>query len=324
VIPISAELDVTLEPAVPPKRAHVLHRFFKNVSRDKQLLLIILPVILYYIVFHYIPMYGVIIAFKKFQPLKGILGSTWVGFHYFEQFFNSVYFWRLLKNTLLLSLNSLFWGFPVPIIFALLLNELRETFFKRFVQTVSYLPHFISLVVVAGMIVTFTSPLDGVINLILRALGFEPINFLNEPGWFRTIFVSSGIWQGFGWGSIIYLAAIAGINPQLYEAAEVDGAKRWQKVRHITIPGIMPTIIILFILNIGHLMDVGFEKVLLLYSPATYDTADVFGTFVYRRGIMNAEYSYAAAIGLFNNLINVMLLVSANYISRKESETSLW
>lgn len=323
MIPISANLEAMPDAAVSKKPPRIL-RFLKHASRDKQLLLIVSPVILYFIVFHYVPMYGVIIAFKKFQPLKGILGSSWAGFRYFEQFFHSVYFWRLIKNTLLLSINALFWGFPVPIIFALLLNELRERFFKRFVQTVSYLPHFISLVVVAGMIVTFTSPLDGVINVILQALGFKPINFLNEPGWFRTIYVSSGIWQGFGWGSIIYLAAIAGINPQLYEAAEVDGATRWHKMRHITIPGIMPTIIILFILNLGQLMDVGIEKILLLYSPATYDTSDVIGTFVYRRGIVNAEYSYAAAIGLFNNLINVTLLVTANYISRKVSETSLW
>ncbi|MBO9606242.1 MAG: sugar ABC transporter permease [Paenibacillaceae bacterium] len=269
-------------------------------------------------------MYGVLIAFKKFQALKGIVGSPWVGFDNFRHFFESVYFGRVIKNTVLLSLYSLFWGFPAPIAFALLLNELRERFFKRFVQTVSYLPHFISLVVVAGMIVTFTSPIDGVINAFLQWIGEKPVNFLNEPGWFRTIYIASGVWQDFGWGSIIYLAALAGINPQLYEAAEVDGARRWHKMRYITLPGLLPTIVILFILQVGHLMDVGYEKILLLYSPATYETADVIGTFVYRSGIVGSQFSYAAAVGLFNNAINVVLLVTVNRISRKLTDTSLW
>nr|WP_307720049.1 ABC transporter permease subunit [Paenibacillus koleovorans] len=306
------------------KDTNVLNRFFMNVKRDRQLVIIILPVILYYIIFHYVPMYGLLIAFKKFSPMKGILGSEWVGFQYFIEFFNSIYFWRLIKNTLLISVYSLIWGFPAPILFALLLNELKERFFKRAVQTISYLPHFISLVVVAGMIVNFTSPLDGIVNTVISWFGFKPINFLNEPGWFRTIYISSGVWQSFGWGSIIYLAAITGINPHLYEAAEIDGAKRWAKIRYITIPGLMPTIIILFILNIGNLMDVGFEKILLLYSPATYETGDVIATYVYRRGVLNSEFSYATAIGLFNNVINVCLLITANRISRKVSETSLW
>ncbi|WP_235885340.1 ABC transporter permease [Paenibacillus cymbidii] len=283
-----------------------------------------MPVIVYFAVFHYVPMYGVLIAFKKFQALKGIVGSPWVGFDNFRHFFESVYFGRVIKNTVLLSLYSLLWGFPAPIAFALLLNELRERFFKRFVQTVSYLPHFISLVVVAGMIVTFTSPIDGVINAFLQWIGEKPVNFLNEPGWFRTVYIVSGVWQDFGWGSIIYLAALAGINPQLYEAAEVDGARRWHKMRYITLPGLLPTIVILFILQVGHLMDVGYEKILLLYSPATYETADVIGTFVYRSGIVGSQFSYAAAVGLFNNAINVVLLVTVNRISRKLTDTSLW
>jgi putative aldouronate transport system permease protein len=306
------------------KKQGILSRTVKNVKRDKYLLLIILPVIVYFLIFHYFPMYGVIIAFKKFQPLKGILGSPWAGFTYFEQFFKSIYFWRLMKNTVLLSFYSLIFGFPVPIIFALLLNELRERFFKKLVQTVSYLPHFISIVVVSGMIINFTSPTDGIINIMLKIFGFQPINFMSEPGYFRSIYVSSGIWQEFGWGSIIYLAAIAGIDPQLYEAAEMDGANRWRKIMHITLPCIMPTVIILLTLQIGHMMEVGFEKILLLYNPATYETSDVIATFVYKRGIMNSEYSFAAAIGLFNNLINLTLLVSVNYISRRFSKTSLW
>ena len=302
----------------------MLHQVIKVVNRDKYLLLLAAPVLIYFVVFHYVPMYGIIIAFKQFRPVDGIMGSAWVGIQNFQQFFDSIYFWRLLRNTLLISLYSLFWGFPAPILFALLLNELRGRLFKRTVQTISYLPHFISIVVIAGMIVTFTNPLDGILNLALAKLGFAPIGFLNDPDWFRTIFVASGVWQSFGWGSIIYLAAIAGINPQLYEAAEMDGANRFKKVLHITLPGIVPTIVILFILNIGNLMDVGFEKVLLLYNPATYETADVIGTFVYRRGILNSDFSFAAAVNLFNNVINIMLLVSVNWISRKVSETSLW
>ncbi|MFC5653324.1 ABC transporter permease [Paenibacillus solisilvae] len=301
-----------------------IQQLIKHARRDKVLLLIISPVVLYFFIFHYIPMYGIIIAFKKFQPINGILGSPWAGFMYFEQFFNSIYFWRLLRNTLLLSLNTLFWGFPVPILFALLINELRESLFKKTVQTISYLPHFISIVVVIGMIVNFTSPTDGIINLLLAKLGMEPINFLNSPDWFRTIYVSSGIWQGFGWGSIIYLAAISAIDPQIYEAAEIDGARRWHKMMHVTLPGILSTVIILFILAVGQLMEVGFEKILLLYSPTTYETADVISTFVYRRGVINSEYSFSAAIGLFNNLINLTLLLTVNYASKKVSETSLW
>jgi putative aldouronate transport system permease protein len=296
----------------------------KNISRDKYLLLIIFPVVVYYIVFQYLPMYGILIAFKKFYPLRGILGSPWVGFQHFEQFFNSIYFWRLMKNTLLLSFYSLFWGFPVPIMFALLLNELKDNLFKKTVQTVSYLPHFISVVVIAGMIVNFTSPIDGVINQLLGWFGVEPIHFMNESSYFRSIFISSGIWQEFGWGTIIYLAAIAGIDPQLYEAAQMDGATRWHKMLHITLPCILPTIIILLILSLSRVMDVGFEKIILLYNPTTYETADVISTYVYRRGILGGDFSLSAAIGLFNNVINLILLVSVNYISRKVSETSLW
>lgn len=315
-------MDMNSVPGI--RHPNILMRFIKNVRKDKQLVVIVLPVLIYYIIFHYVPMYGLLIAFKNFMPLKGILGSSWIGLQNFMEFFNSIYFWRLLRNTVLISLYFLIWGFPAPILFALMLNEMKERFFKRAVQTISYLPHFISLSVVAGMIVTFTSPLDGVVNVILGWFGINPINFMSDSGWFRTIYVSSGVWQSFGWGSIIYLAAISGINPQLYEAAEMDGAKRWAKIRHITIPGLLPTIIILFILNIGSMMDVGFEKVLLLYNPTTYETADIIGTYVYRKGILESQFGYGAAVGLFNNVINVFLLITANYISRRVSETSLW
>lgn len=299
-------------------------RLGRYIWRDRYLFLLISPVVLYHIVFHYIPMYGAIIAFKDFSPGEGILGSPWVGFENFQTFFDSFYFVRIVKNTVLLSLYTLLWGFPVPIIFALMLNELRNQLFKRSVQTISYLPHFISVVVIAGMIVKFVSPNDGVINKGLSAIGIGSIDFLSRPEWFRTIFVASEIWQGFGWGAIIYLAALAGIDPSLYEASDVDGATRWQKMLFVTLPGLVPVMVILLILNMGNLMVVGFEKVLLLYSPATYETSDVIQTYIYRRGIISADYSLAAAIGLFNSTINLILLVTVNRLARRFTETSLW
>lgn len=282
-----------------------------------------LPVVAYYIIFHYAPMYGAIIAFKEFNPALGIMGSPWVGFKHFKSFFEGVYFWRLVRNTLLISVYSLIWGFPAPIILALLLNEVKNKYFKRTVQTVSYLPHFISLVVVCGIIKDFTST-DGVINDIIEFLGGERTNFLMIPEWFRPIYVGSGIWQEVGWGSIIYLAAITNIDPQLYEAATIDGASRWKQIWHITLPGIVPTIVILLILRLGGLMSVGFEKIILLYNSATMETADVISSYVYRRGLLDFDYSFSAAVGLFNSVINLILITSANRLSRKVSETSLW
>lgn len=234
-----------------------------------------------------------------------------------------MYFWRLIRNTLLLNVYDLIFGFPVSIILALLLNEIRKMMFKRFVQTISYLPHFISIVVVAGMMFDFLSR-DGLINQLLGFIGVEPIDFLKEAGWFRFIFVSSGIWQGVGWGSIIYLAAIANIDPTLYEAAKIDGASLWKQIFHITIPGIMPTIVIMLILNMGHLLSVGSEKVLLLYNPLTYETADVISTYVYRKGVLEASYSFTTAVGLFNSVISLILIVSANAVSKRVSENKLW
>jgi putative aldouronate transport system permease protein len=321
---VRTEADYIEQAALLPRKKSWSKRFRQTIERDKYLYMLILPVLIYYVVFHYVPMYGIIIAFKKFQPLKGILGSSWVGFRYFEEFFTAPYFWRLLKNTLLLSFYSLVWGFPAPVLFALLLNEVRHKLYKRLVQTVSYLPHFISIVVIAGMVVSFTGLREGIVNQALVLFGMEPINFMAEPGWFRTIFVGSGIWQGFGWGSIIYLAAIAGIDPQLYEAAEMDGAGRWTRMWHITIPSLIPTIVIMFIMQMGHLMDIGVEKVLLLSNPLTYETADVISTFVYRRGVLNQDYSFATAVGLFNNVINLILLISVNALSRRLSQSSLW
>jgi len=282
-----------------------------------------LPVIAYYAIFHYGPMYGLQIAFKDFSPAKGIWGSPWVGFKHFESFFNGIYFWRLIKNTILINVYDLLFGFPAAIMLALLLNEIRQNAFKRVVQTISYLPHFISIVIVAGMMVDFLSR-SGLINQILGSFGIEPIDFLKEEGWFRFLFVSSGIWQGIGWGSIVYLAAMATIDPTLYEAARMDGANRFQQVLHITIPGIMPTIVILFILNMGNMLTVGSEKVLLLYNPLTYETSDVISTYVYRKGVLEASYSFTAAVGLFNSVISFILIVAANSFVKRISENKLW
>ncbi|MEK3722717.1 ABC transporter permease [Paenibacillus sp. FSL H8-0034] len=284
--------------------------------------MMLVPVIIYYIVIHYFPIYGLVIAFKDFTPIKGIMNSKWVGLKHFEAFFNSYYFVRLLKNTLLISFYDLIFGFPAPIILALVLNEVKKQMFKRFVQTVSYLPHFISLIVVVGMILDF-SALNGVINQLIVLFGGQPISFMQNQDWFRTVYVGSNIWQGIGWGSIIYLAALSAISPELYEAARVDGANRWSQMLHITIPGIMPTIIIMLILRVGNMMDVGYEKIILLYNPAVYETADVISSFIYRKGLLEMDYSYSTAVGLFNSLINFALLLTVNRLARKTG-TSLW
>lgn len=301
----------------------LLHTIKTDMKRHWGVYLMALPVLAYYIIFHYGPMYGLQIAFKDFQPSDGIWGSAWVGFKHFDSFFNGIYFWRLITNTILLNLYELLFGFPAAIILALLLNEIRKSSFKRIVQSISYLPHFISIVVVAGMMVDFLSR-TGLVNQLLASFGIQPIDFLMEEGWFRFLYVSSGVWQGVGWGSIIYLAAISGIDPTLYEAARIDGAGRWRQTLNVTLPGIMPTIIILLILQMGNMMSVGSEKVLLLYNPLTYSTADVISTYVYRKGVLEASYSFTAAVGLFNSIISFILIVAANKISRRFSETKLW
>ena len=310
--------------AAPPSvGSGKLHRMLRDLRLNKYLYIMILPVIAFYLVFCYAPMYGVIIAFKDFAPMKGIMGSRWVGLLYFRQFFTSIYAWRTIRNTLLLSIYSLLWGFPAPILLALLLNEVKHIAFKKVVQTVTYLPHFISLIVACGLIVNFTQQ-QGLINNLITMLGGQRVLFLQKPEWFRTIYIGSGIWQEIGWGSIIYLAALGGIDTELYEAAAMDGAGRWKQMLHVTLPGIMPTIVILLIMNIGHLMSVGYEKVILLYNPLTYTTADIISSFVYRMGLQNFNYGYATAVGLFNSVVNLVLLVAANFISRKVNETSLW
>ncbi len=304
----------------PSKRNEIMRSIYKS----RYLYVLIIPVFIYYVIFQYVPMYGAQIAFKNFNPFQGIWGSPWVGFKYFTQFFESVYFLRLIRNTLAINIYNIVVGFPAPILLALMLNEVKNRVFKRTVQTVVYLPHFISTVVIVGMLVSFLSPRSGIVNMVIKSLGGQPIQFLAQPGWFRSIYVWSGVWQEAGWGSIIYLAALAGIDPSLYEAAVVDGASRWKRLVHITIPCLIPTIIIMLILRMGGIFNVGFEKIMLMYNPVTYETADVISTYVYRRGILGAEYSFSTAIGLFNSVINFVTLITFNTISRKVSETSLW
>lgn len=294
-----------------------------DIRKNKLLYVMLLPVLLYYVVFHYAPMYGTIIAFKDFSPRLGIWGSDWVGFEHFETFFTGAYFWRTIKNTILISVYELIFGFPAPIILALLLNEVKNSIFKRTVQTVTYMPHFISLVVICGIVKDFTSS-DGIINSLIAWMGGQRVTLLLEPEWFRTVYVTSGIWQHIGWGTIIYLAALTGIDPEQYEAARMDGAGRWKQMLNVTLPGIMPPIVILLILEMGRMMNVGFEKIILLYNPGTYDTADVVSSYVYRVGLQDFNYSFSSAVGLFNSAVNFTLLITSNWISRKLNDTSLW
>lgn len=306
-----------------PKSETLAARAKKDWKRNKSLYLLVIPVLLFYICFHYKPMYGAIIAFMDFNPRKGISGSDWVGFEQFIRFFNSPYFGRLLRNTLLLSVYGIIFGFPMPIILALLLNELKTEKYKKVVQTVTYLPHFISMVVVTGIIKDFTQS-TGLINDIVVAFGGERSSLIMNPNLYRTIYIVSDIWQGIGWGSIIYLSALSGVAQDLYEAASIDGAGRWKQLLNVTLPGIAPTIVIQLILRIGQLLGSGYEKTILLYNEATYETADVIGSYIYRVGILERNWSYSTAIGLFNSAINLVLLIITNKISRKLSETSLW
>lgn len=298
--------------------------FWKSLRRDRQLVFMLIPVVIFFAVFSYYPLYGILIAFKDYSISRGILGSPWAGLRYFRQFFSSPYFGRLLRNTVLISVYSLLWGFPIPILFALLLNEFKDGKFKRLIQTVSYLPHFISLVVICGILIDIFSPQGGVVNSLLYSLTGKRINFFGEPEWFRTMYVGSGVWQEFGWNSIIYLAAITGINPDLYEAARIDGAGRLRQIWHVTLPGIKPTILTLLILNLGNIMSVGYEKIILLYSPTTYETADVISTYVYRTGLLSQQYSYAGAVGLFNSAINIAILVLCNFAGKKLFGVGIW
>lgn len=295
----------------------------KLINKSKYLYALIALPVVYYIVFHYAPMYGILVSFKDYNIVKGIIGSPWAGFKWYEKFLSDPYFWKVVRNTFLLSLENIAFGFPFPIIIALLLNEVRNKKFKKAIQSVTYLPHFISTVVVCGMLVSILSS-DGLVNHIIRALGGEGKQFLMYPEYFRAIYIVSEIWQKAGWTSIIYLAALTGIDSSVLDAATIDGANRMQRIRHVTIPAITPTIATLLIMDLGKMMNLGYEKVLLLYNGSTMETADIIATYVYRRGILQNSFSYATAVGLFQTVIGVVLLVMANKISKKLSETSLW
>ncbi|KHL91985.1 sugar ABC transporter permease [Paenibacillus sp. IHB B 3415] len=309
--------------AAPRFRREPGRRLVRQIARRYDLYLMLLIPVTWYLVFHYGPLYGLQIAFKNFNPGKGILGSSWVGFEHFQRFFDSYYFWRLLWNTLSINLFSLLIAFPVPIMLALLINEIGSKRYSKLLQNVTYIPHFISVVVIVGILTVLLSP-SGPVNMLIQALGGTPTRFMESAAWFKTIFISSNIWQNMGWQSIIYIAALSGINPQLYEAAKMDGASRIRRIWHVSLPGIIPVIVILLILDIGQFMNIGFEKILLMQNNLNLESSDVISTFVYTTGILKGEYSYTAAIGLFNSLINLTLLLLVNRFARKTSDTSLW
>ncbi len=305
------------------KKQSFTERLKKDLQKHWILYLMMVPALIYFVVYCYGPMAGLYIAFSDYKITGGIFAGKFIGFKYFTKFFESYYFTRLLRNTLLLSLETLAFGFPIPIIFALVINEVQNKKFKSLAQTITYMPHFISIVVICGLVIDFTSN-DGLINQIIMACGGEPIPFLARPEWFRTVYVTSEVWQNFGWDSVVFLAALTGIEMEQFEAARLDGASRVQQIIHISLPSILPTIVTVLLMRIGHVMSIGFDKVFNLYSPATYETADIISTFVYRQGVLGANFSSAAAIGLFNSAINVALVVMMNKVSRKLTESSLW
>jgi putative aldouronate transport system permease protein len=314
---------ITKSISISSKVQEFSKKVVKDLKRNKYKYLMILPVILYYVLFMYKPMYGVIIAFKNYSPALGINNSPWVGLKHFSDFINNIYFYRILSNTFIISFYDILFGFSAPIILALLLNEIHNKHFKNTVQTITYLPHFISLIVICSIIKEFTVT-DGLINDIVAFFGGQRVSLLQKSEYFRTIFVSTNIWQQVGWSSIIYLSALAAIDVQLYEAATVDGAGKFSQLINITLPSILPTIIIMLILRIGQIMNVGFEKIILLYNSSTYETADVIASYVYRMGLQDLKWSYASAIGLFNSVINFAFLIVANWLSKKTSENSMW
>ena len=298
-------------------------RVVRDFHHNWMLYLMMTPVILYYLVFKFGPMFGVSIAFMDYKPAKGFLGSQWVGFKHFINFFTNYYFGRLMLNTVRISVCSLL-TFPAPIILALLLNELKSPRFAKWTQTITYIPHFISTVVICGIIVKLTSSTGGITAILHTIFGIEKESLLNHSENFLPIYVLSGIWQSIGWSSIIYLSALACIDQELYDAAKVDGAGRLKQVLYVTIPCLIPTIIIMLILKMGNIFDVGYEKVMLLYNPSIYNTADVINTYVYRKGMIDAQYSYSAAVGLFNSVVSLFLVTVTNKISKKVSGNSLW
>lgn len=298
-------------------------KWLRNMIHAYQLYILVLPTLVYFLIFHYGPIYGIQMAFQRYTPALGFWKSPWIGFEHFERFFQSYQFWNILKNTLQLSLYELVL-FPIPILMSLFLNQLAYPRYKRFIQTVTYAPHFISTVVIVGMLYLFLSPRSGIINQLLRLFGLEPIFFFAEPAWFSSIYVWSGVWQNAGFAMIIYLAALTSIHPELHESAMVDGASKVKRIFLIDLPGIMPVVVILLILNIGSFMQIGYEKVYLMQNPLNIESSEIIQTYVYKQGLQQAQFSYAAAIGLFNNIINCILLLVFNSIARRTTEHSLW
>ncbi|MBW7454621.1 ABC transporter permease [Paenibacillus sepulcri] len=307
----------------PPKRKKE-HPFIKSIKKHWELYLLVLPPVVYLLIFKYIPMVGVQIAFKDFSVVKGIWGSPWVGFKHFEAFFNSPNFWLLIKNTIGISFYSLLAGFPVPILLALALNEIRTGYFKKTVQMVTYAPHFISTVVMVSIIILMLSPHVGIVDRLFSFFGFSMTNFMGIPEYFKSIYVWSGVWQGMGYSSIIYIAALAGVDPALYEAARIDGASRLKKIWHIDIPSLIPVTVIMLILSLGSIMGVGFEKIYLMQNPLNTSASEVISTYVYKVGLIGANFSFSSAVGLFNSIINLILLILVNAVSRRVSKNSLW
>ena len=302
----------------------MLNRIVKDFKRYKGLYFVVIPVLAYYIIFKYIPMGGVMMAFENYRPKLGVFRSEWVGLKHFKSFFNSYYIGRLFKNTLTISINTLIWGFPAPIVLALMINEVRNEKFKKVVQTVSYLPHFISLVILCAMVKEFVSTNGFITNICVKLFDVPQLSLLTTSSNYVPIHVASGIWASVGFGTIIYLAALSGVNPELYDAASIDGAGRWQQTLNVTLPGIAPTIVLKLIMQVGAIMSVGYGKIILLYNEGIYDTADVISTYVYRKGLVEADYSFSAAVGLFNSVINLILIFIANKVSAKVSDISLW
>ncbi len=301
-----------------------MYELKRKFADGKYLMILVLPSVICLALFYYFPMYGLIIAFKDYNPFDGVFASEWVGFDHFVRFFNYRYFWRIIKNTFLLAFYNIIWGFPMPIILALLLNEVRSTKFKKFVQTVSYMPHFYSTVVIVGLATMLLSPTGGALFNLFKSLGLQSVDMLSEAKYFRTIYIATGIWQEVGWGAIIYLAALTNVDPQLYEAATVDGAGKMRCLWSITLPSIAPTVITMLLLRMGSIFSVGFEKAFLLQRPVTYETSEVISTYVYEQGIVYNNESYSSAVGLFNSIITLVFVIVSNYVSKSVSETSLW
>ena len=307
-----------------PSTIQQTNRVWRNIKRSRYLYLFLLPALIYIILFNYYPMYGIQLAFKYYSPVKGIWASKWIGFDNFERFFHSYYFWRLIKNTLVLSFYNLIAGFPFPIFLALVFNEIKNQRAKKLVQTVSYVPHFISIIVMVGILNLFFNQSTGLINAFRKNMGMEAIGFLNSPSIFPSMYVWSGVWQHAGWNAIIYIAALTSIDPQLHEAAQIDGATRLQRIWHVNIPGILPTVIIMFIMEIGRVMNLGFEKIYLMQNQMNIETSQVISTFVYETGMLDMDYGFSTAVDIFNNVINIILLLTFNQLARRIGDYSLF